>query len=192
MTKEETLKIMSVLKTAYPRYYVNQTKDELVNAVNLWSMMLEEYECDVVFGAVKAIIATAKFPPTIAEVIERIGKITSPEELDASDAWLLVKKAIRNSTYNSEREFERLPEAVQMVVGSPEQLRAWACDEESATDTVTASNFRRDYNIKIDRTKEYRAMPRSVKDMLDSVSERCKLENGNGKGKDYKALPGMR
>ena len=79
-----------------------------------------------------------------------------------------------------------------MVVGSPEQLRAWACDEESATDTVTASNFRRDYNIKIDRIKEYRAMPRSVKDMLDSVSERCKLENGNGKGKDYKALPGMR
>lgn len=191
MTKEETLKIMSVLKTAYPRYYVNQTKDELVNAVNLWSMMLEEYEYEVVSGAVKAIIATAKFPPTIAEVIERIGKITSPEELDASDAWLLVKKAIRNSTYNSEREFERLPEAVQMVVGSPEQLRAWACDEESATDTVTASNFRRDYNIKIDRIKEYRAMPQSVKDMLASVSERCKLEDGNGKGKDYKALPGM-
>lgn len=192
MTKEETLKIMSVLKTAYPRYYVNQTKDELVNAVNLWSMMLEEYEYDVVSGAVKAIIATAKFPPTIAEVIERIGKITSPEELDASDAWLLVKKAIRNSTYNSEREFERLPEAVQMVVGSHEQLRAWACDEESATDTVTASNFRRDYNIKIDRIKEYRAMPQSVKDMLALVSERCKLEDGNGKGKDYKALLGMR
>lgn len=192
MTREETIKIMSVLKVAYPRYYGNQTKQELIDAVTLWQMMLEDYSYEIVSCAVKTIIATVKYPPTVAEVVEKINKIISPNELEASDAWLLVKKAIRNSIYNSEREFKKLPESVRLVVGSHEQLRTWACDDESATNTVTASNFRKDFNIKISRIKEYNALPESVKVMTNAISERYALEEKNGKGESIGALSEMR
>ena len=49
--------------------------------ISLWQTMLAEYAPSVVNAAVKSIIATSKFPPSIAEVIEMINTITKPAEL---------------------------------------------------------------------------------------------------------------
>ena len=72
MTREETQKILAVIRAAYPSFYKDNTKNDLVIAVNLWHDMLIDETYQDVAMAVKSIIATNKFAPSIAEVIDRI------------------------------------------------------------------------------------------------------------------------
>lgn len=39
MNRNETLKIMAVIKAAYPYYYNNQSEEDLKTVVNLWQGM---------------------------------------------------------------------------------------------------------------------------------------------------------
>lgn len=170
MTKQETAKMMAVLKTAYPRYYAGKSESEQREAWNLWHMMLGEYEYGVVAAAVKALIATLKYPPTIADVTEKIRMLTVPEGMDESEAWNYVRKAVRNSLYNAGEEFDKLPEECRAVVCAPEQLRAWAMLDEDEFNTVVASNFKRSYRNTSAKRREYDMLPPEVKGMLDEIS----------------------
>jgi len=72
MTKEETIKIMAILKAAYPTYYKDQTPDEAAMSVGVWQATLIEYDYKSVSAAIKEIIKTMKYPPSIAEIINKI------------------------------------------------------------------------------------------------------------------------
>lgn len=72
MKREDTIKVLSVLKAAYPNFYKNMSKEEAMGAINLWTMQLSNIPCDIVLMAVNKIIATSKWPPSIAEVREKI------------------------------------------------------------------------------------------------------------------------
>lgn len=72
MTKEETIKIMAILKAAYPTYYKDQTKEEAAMSVGVWQATLIEYDYKSVSAAIKEIIKTMKYPPSIAEIIDKI------------------------------------------------------------------------------------------------------------------------
>jgi hypothetical protein len=77
----ETTKIMAVIEVAYPRYYVNTSLEEKKRAAALWASMLADYSYEIVNGAVKALIATNKYPPTIADVTEKIQLLTQKKEM---------------------------------------------------------------------------------------------------------------
>lgn len=174
MTSMETTAILAVIKTAYPRYY-DKTEKELKETISLWHTMLAEYRADTVSAAVKALIATSKFPPTIAEVIEMINTLTKPAELGEVEAWGLVKNAIRNSTYHSVEEFDKLPKTIQRTLGNPSVLREWAISEDESMENVIASNFMRAYRAKVDNVRTLEAVPASVKAMVIETADRLKI-----------------
>lgn len=176
MTSMETVKVLAVIKTAYPRYYDNKTNEELRDTISLWHSMLEEYPVEFVNSAVKAVIATSPYPPTIADVISQINKLTAKKEVSEVEAWGLVKTAIRNSAYHADEEFERLPEAIKNTLGNANVLREWALAEDSSTETVIASNFMRSYKAKEKERKELEAIPMAVKALLIKNSEKLSLE----------------
>lgn len=167
MNQQETAKIMAVLKVAYPRYYQNITVEESRQTVKLWESMLSDYTYELVSKAVKALIATEKFVPTIADVIEKINLITTEPQMSEVEAWGLVKKAIRNSTYHSEEEFNALPKSIQAAIGNHNALREWAMSEEESSETVIASNFMRSYRAKQAQVKEMNALPNDVKKFME-------------------------
>jgi hypothetical protein len=175
MTSMETTAILAVIRTAYPRYYDKKTEKELKETISLWHTMLAEYRADTVSAAVKALIATSKFPPTIAEVIEMINTLTKPAELGEVEAWGLVKNAIRNSTYHSVEEFDKLPKTIQRTLGNPSVLREWAISEDESMENVIASNFMRAYRAKVDNVRTLEAVPASVKAMVIETAERLKI-----------------
>ena len=74
MTREETSKILSVIKFAYPSFYKDYSESDLAVAVNLWHDMLIDETYQNVALAVKSIIKTNKFAPSIAEVMEKVNK----------------------------------------------------------------------------------------------------------------------
>lgn len=75
MTKEETLRVLAILKAAYPSSYNGMTKREAEGTVAVWSMQFADIPGDIVLMAVQKLISTNKFPPAISEVKEKIGAI---------------------------------------------------------------------------------------------------------------------
>jgi len=174
MTREDTIKILSVLRGAYPAFYRDITKQEAESTIALWESMFDEEPYELVGAAVKAFISGdgKGFPPAIGQIKERIRQITQPEAMTEQEAWSYVTKALRNSTYGSEEEFLKLPPEIQAVVHDPGQLRQWAMSSAEDLETVIASNFMRSFRAKQKANKEYLALPTSVKQLMITAGYR--------------------
>lgn len=171
MTRSETTMILGVLKTSYPNFYRDMDKKEMLNIVNLWTEMFEDDDFDTVKVAVKSLIQTLKYPPTIADVKEEMYKINNPQNYDVMDLYSKLKKAIGNGIYGSVDEFNKLPPVVQKFVGSPNQLREWAIDEDF-NDTVLRGQFTKQIEILHKREKEEYMMLPEVKEQINKILDK--------------------
>lgn len=72
MTKEEAIKILSILKAAYPNSYKGMTKEEAMGTVSVWAAQFTEVPYFIVAIAVNKLIGTNVFPPAISEVKSKI------------------------------------------------------------------------------------------------------------------------
>lgn len=172
MTHEETLKVLAVLKAAYPSFYRNMRRDEAEGIVALWSSQFEGDSYQVVSAAVAAHISTDEkgYPPHIGAIKSAIFKLTHPDDLTEMEAWGCVAIALRNSTYNSAKEFDKLPPVVQRIVGSPSQLREWAMMDTDTVQSVVQSNFLRSYRARAANEREFLALPPSVQQVMSELA----------------------
>lgn len=172
MTREETIKVLAVLKAAYPAFYRGMKADELNGIVNLWASQFEGDDYKTVGAAVQAHIATDTkgYPPHIGAIKEAIRKITQPDEMSEMEAWGYVASALRNSGYNSVTEFDKLPPVVRRIVGSPSQLREWAMMDSDTVQSVVQSNFMRSYRVRAQSEREYLALPKSVRELMGQLA----------------------
>ena len=172
MTREETIKVLAVLKAAYPAFYRGMKADELNGIVNLWASQFEGDDYKTVGAAVQAHIATDTkgYPPHIGAIKEAIRKITQPDEMSEMEAWSYVASALRNSGYNSVAEFDKLPPVVRRIVGSPSQLREWAMMDSDTVQSVVQSNFMRSYRVRAQSEREYLALPEIVRELMGQLA----------------------
>lgn len=171
MTREETKAIMAILKAGYPNFYRNMTKEEATNAVNLWSAMFEEEPARVVTEAVKSLMKTLKYPPTIADVTEKIELLTKAPQLSEQEAWNLVKRAMNTSDFVT--SYNSLPPEIKRLVGSASQLKEWAYTEGDLS--VISSNFMRSYRTVATREKEISRLPESARQLMAIATEAVKM-----------------
>jgi len=176
MTRQEALAVMAMLKTAYPTFYKNFSKEDISAAVNLWATMFSEESIQVVTEAIKALMCTLKYPPTIADVKEKIREITQPLAMTEMEAWRMVRNAI--SYYNATETFAQLPPILQKIVGSPNQLREWAVMDRETVNSVIQSNFMRSYRIMAAREREYSMLPSSTKQLIAGLAQKYSLTEG--------------
>lgn len=135
MTREETIKILAILKAAYPNSYKNMTKEEANGTVTVWSMQFANIPAEMVMLAINRLISTSPFPPAICEVRDKISrfyweawealnvnqtlKTLTPEQVAMYNKVLKIADTIRN---NEETEFS-LKEMIegenrQFLIGS--------------------------------------------------------------------------
>ena len=178
MTYDETLKIFAVLKANYSNFFKNMSRIDAEAQVSLWAEMFADTPYEMVGLAVKSFIATdvEGYPPNVGRIKQEIRKLTEKEQMTEQEAVSLIMKATRNGLYGAKEEFEKLPPVLQRLVGSPEQLRAWARMPEDELQTVVASNLMRSYKVIAKREEEYQALPSSIKNLLEQASEQMKLE----------------
>lgn len=171
MTKQETEMIIRVLEAAYPTFYRNKTADDRRDALRLWYDMFLEDDGALVGAAVKAYIATSTsgFPPDIGQIKQRLVRLKAPDMPDESGAWAQVWRAVQNSAYNAEREFEKLHPVVRRVVGNPAMLRAWSQLPPDEVQTVVASNFQRAYRGRAADAAERLALPQEIRQYLEAA-----------------------
>ena len=177
MNIEETVKLMAILETAYPMFYAKKTQQERENAIRLWAEMFSDEPGELVAMAVKALIKSrvSTYPPGIGEITEKIQQIMQPDQMTELEAWGLVLKAVSNSNYNSNEEFNKLPVIVQRLVGAPSQLREWAMMDSETLNSVVASNFQRSYKVRAKNEQDYLALPSSVKTFMASIAEGMRM-----------------
>lgn len=177
MTKEETGKILAVINMNYPYFFRDMNADGKRGIIDLWARHFADYDYTVVSAVLDAYIGTDEQnkAPNIGMLKSLIRKMTEPEEMTEQEAWGLVAKALRNSLYNSQDEFDKLPEQIQRVVGSPAQLKEWCLIDTETLQSVIASNFQRSYRARAKSDKEYRAIPSNVRAMLEGVTKNLLL-----------------
>jgi hypothetical protein len=163
VTREEFSNIAKGMKAVYSRDKFMVDKD----AFDVWYMLLAEYDYKDVSQAVKSYMSTEKFPPVPADIIDKMHKVHEmPSEMSELEAWNKVYKAICNSSYHAQEEFDNLPPLIQRIVGSPNQLSEWGrCDIEEVN-TVIQSNFMRSYKAKSSQQKTFNRLPSDVKQQI--------------------------
>lgn len=169
MTREEVQDFLAMVQATYPNY----NPPSRTAAVNAWTIALEEYSKNEIATAFKVYMQTntSGFAPTPGQIIEKVHFLSSPQELNEMEAWALVSKAIRNSTYNFDYEFSKLPPLVQRAVGLPSQLQTWALDE-NYNEQIVSSHFIKCYREQASRQKEISKMPDEIKKMIQTISSK--------------------
>ena len=167
MTEKEVRQLLAMTQAVYPNY--NPPSREA--AVNAWLMCLSEYDINVVMAAFKAYMTTntSGFAPAPGQLVEILQTLTQPSELNELEAWSLVRKALSDSSYNSVERFQELPPIVQKAVGTPQQLKIWACDSEF-NENVVSSNFIKTYRTEVKRTTELNKMSSDVRKLIEMVN----------------------
>ena len=171
MTEDDCAKILMTIDACYPNFNVNN--DSIEYTKKAWNVFLKDFEYKEIETALRIYIMTSgsAFAPSVSELIAAARKPKQLTEIGAEEAWPQVRKAIRNSLYNSEEGFAALPELAQKVVGSPNQLRTWGMMESREIDTVIWSNFKKSYEALQKRTNDYAALPKDVQQLLDNTSK---------------------
>lgn len=173
MTRDETVTILGILKTSYPNFYKEMSKNEMYNVLDLWSEMFQDDDINLVKVAVKELIQTLKFPPTIADIKQKMYELTNQETLP-TDLWASLKKAISNSAYHSEEEFEKLPEECKIFVRDPRQLKELSQNDAEINNTVVKGQFLKQIETIQKRIKEDKQMlpeAKKIREMALSVGQ---------------------
>lgn len=175
MTKDETWKLVFVIKSSYPRHYERFSESDFENLCTSLHMCLEDYTYQQASMGLKAFLIsdTKGFPPVAGQIIEQIRKLTpSQQEMDGLQAWNLVMQGIRNGTYGAEEEFEKLPDLVKQTIGSAQYLRDEATNNDFNMD-VAKGQFLKNYEVVKKRAEEINKLPSS---MRLEIKERLGIE----------------
>lgn len=161
----ETAKVLALIAAAYPGR--GAKADEMT--MGLWHDMFAEDDAREVTLAVKAMFATCKFPPTIADVKEAMQRqrAMARGDLSAGEAWERVVKAMRRwGVYRAKEAHAELGENLWAVI---QQCGGWAmcCNAEM---TVISGQFERRYNARKEQRAYAEKLPaglvQGVRDLL--------------------------
>ena len=180
MNKQETVKILALLQSNYPESFRGMSDEAAKVKVNLWAEMFADYPAELVLAGVKSYIAsnTGSFMPNVGQIMEQIDRIQNPAALTEQEAWELVFKALRNSSYGYREEYAKLPPDIQRCVGSPEMLREWAVMDANEVQSVIGSNFQRSYRARVSRDAELRKLPSDVHRFISITAGKMALGIG--------------
>lgn len=128
MTREETIKVLAILKAAYPNSYKGMTREEAQGTVSVWAMQFAAFPVEVVLLAINKIIASSTFPPTISEVKDKMRGMYW-------ELWGILKTNEVQDTL-SDLQVKRY----QSMLAAVEPLRASANNEPAISDIMVAYN----------------------------------------------------
>ena len=177
MTKKEMAEIFTMMQTNYPDEFKDKSDSYINGKINLWLMSFRDDNYTDVLTAVMAHINTDtnRFMPPVGVIKAKLVEIRTGDEMTPQEAWELVSRATRNSTYNSGEEFDKLPPVVQRIVGSPMQLKEWAAMEADSLQSVVASNFQRSYKVRATKEREFLALPSAVQEAMTQIAAGMKM-----------------
>ena len=156
MNKQEISKIILLLKTSYPYAFKDMSSEDIESMVSLYEEMFKDNTYKEVALAIKSIITTSDYMPTIATIKSKIYDMNHTEQESNTKLWESLLNAVRNSSYHAEEEFKKLPPLVKEFIQSPQQLQTLAREMTSdEIHTVYKGQFMKQIEIIKQNFKEY-------------------------------------
>ncbi len=111
MNKQEFTKAMTFLGTAYG-------KEIDSSQVAVWYEMFSENNLEEFKTAIKNLIKTKQFMPSIADIKQEIARMTTPAlQLNVDEEWEKVRNALRSyGSYNEEKAMNSLNDYTRGIV----------------------------------------------------------------------------
>ena len=75
MTLEESIKLLALIKLAYPNSYKDIDKDTQLATVNMWKRNFATVPFAIMELALDHFVKTSKFPPTIADICDELKSV---------------------------------------------------------------------------------------------------------------------
>lgn len=174
MTVDDTRKVIATMIACYPNY----KPDDMKMTVAVWANMLADYDAVEIGNALKAYIATdtTGFAPSIGQLTAKLNQLKNGDQLNGNEAWTLVYKALCNSTYHAQEEFDKLPPLVQKAVGSADSLKAMATNNGFNED-VEKSHFIRIYDTVCKRADEAARLPMNLQALVQKTNKQIGVNN---------------
>lgn len=145
MNREDAIKILSILKAAYPNSYKGMTKEEAHGTINVWVMQFSDLPLGIVSIAVNKLISTNIFPPSISEVKKKIQSLYG----EASEMLLMHRYATKGfrvtndpdeqPTYVGKALDEQTLKMCEQIVEATEKYRC--CENVEPSLESLLSNF---------------------------------------------------
>ena len=145
--------------------FPNWKPADLSSTVDAWDIMLKFYTYKDISIALKTYTLASRngFAPSVGELAGIVYDFKN-SKLNDSEAWGLVLKAMKNSSYGYAEEFQKLPEAVQRAVGTAENLKELALTENINLQ-VESSNFKKTYRAE----QSQLCLPQKIKDEIKMI-----------------------
>lgn len=177
MNRQETLQMLTILKSAYPNFYKGMGRSEAEQVVALWESMFTDDPVEIVSIALKRYIATDEkgFPPHIGAIKAAIAKIKQPERMTEIEAWNIIRNSLRVNPWDAQEKFDALPPLLKRLVGSPGQLMEWAAMDVDTLQSVVASNFQRSFRARMEQEREILTLPGEVKEAVARLAEGIRM-----------------
>ncbi len=120
MNLEETHKLLTIIRAAYPNIYKSSDFDETAFMIQrgLWHSTFKDCTYQEVFTAFNTWLATEPFPPTLAHLNKLIKKARTPEAFVSAElAWEQVGNAIRKYGWvNQEKAMNSFAPNIQRAI----------------------------------------------------------------------------
>ena len=119
MTYEETKQFLSAMRVYYPQSFIHTSPEDSKMLLDTWASAMANVPLEAAKNALKEIVMTdeREFAPNIAMIMRRVAKPS--ETMSGEEAWLLVRKTMRNYDWIRETDmklFNKLPDSVKKCI----------------------------------------------------------------------------
>lgn len=174
MTRQEVIKIMSVIEKAYPKF--NYVSGEDFEAIMLWQEMLSDVDYPLANAVVKQHISRNKFQPTIADIRGGVAEITAPKtQLTSDQAWGEIIRAIKRHGIYQEAEALASMSPITARIAKNMNWKETCMSENQMADRA---HFIKMFEAKQQRAKQQAMLPEGLaKDIaLEQQKHQCEIE----------------
>lgn len=163
MTRDETKTILATMASVYPRTLMPEVTEL---TINVWFQLLQDVPYSSASVAVAAWLSTNKYPPTIADIRE---KLSPPDSRDApEEAWGTLMSAVRKFGHTQEQD------ALNSLTGACRGIarrfgwRYW-CQMPIEDESTYYAQFRNAYTVEVKREIERKQIPSFLWDKLKLI-----------------------
>lgn len=176
MNRQETIQVITLLAGNYDSIAKkDKTQKELM--INTWQECLNDLDYKLVLQAVKKTIIESPYPPTIHEIRKNAIEIINPStQRTAIEAWNEAYNMICGGLYMTEEQFKEASPEVKKFFGSVRQVTELAKSNIDTVNTVTKGQFLKQYDVLVQREKEQKLIPESIKQFSQQLIEKMTIK----------------
>jgi len=178
MNREQTTQILIILASNY-RFYSEQMSEQGKSdiLVKTWQSCFNDIPYEVVANAVKKVMLTSQFPPTVAEVRKQAVEMINPStSKTALEAWNEAYSMICDGLYMTQEQFEMASLEVRNFFGNVRQVKELAQCDIDIVNTVTKGQFLKQYEVITQREKEQKLLPQKMQDFTKQLAEKMSIK----------------